>query len=123
LLFACKLRTDVDFLGRPAVERSRAEGVRRRLISFALEDPDVMPWGGELVLRDGVPAGQVMSAAWGATVGAGVGLAYVWDPAGGVVDRDALLASSYAVDVGGQRCPATVSLRPMVDPDGTAVRA
>ena len=36
-----------------------------------------MLWGGELVLRDGGPAGQVTSAAWGATVGAGVGLAYV----------------------------------------------
>ena len=36
-----------------------------------------MLWGGELLLRDGVPAGQVTSAAWGATVGACVGLAYL----------------------------------------------
>ncbi|RNM11018.1 GcvT family protein [Nocardioides pocheonensis] len=123
LQFACKLKGDVDFLGRTAVERVRAEGAHRRLVSFALADPEVMPWGGELVLRDGAPAGQVMSAAWGATVGAGVGLAYVWDPAGGVVDRDWLLGASYAVDVGGTRCPASVSLRPLVDPDGLAVRA
>ena len=34
-----------------------------------------MLWGGELVLRDGAPAGQVTSAAWGETVGASVGLA------------------------------------------------
>jgi 4-methylaminobutanoate oxidase (formaldehyde-forming) len=123
LLFACKLRTDVDFLGRAAVEAVRASGPRRRLVSFALADPDLMPWGGELVLRDGAPAGQVMSAAWGATVGAGVGLAYVWDPEGGVVDRDAVLAASYQVDVGGTRCPITVSLRPLVDPEGSATRA
>jgi 4-methylaminobutanoate oxidase (formaldehyde-forming) len=122
LLFACKLRTDVDFLGRAAVEAARAAGVRRRLVSFALADPDLMPWGGELVLRDGKPAGQVMSAAWGATVGAGVGLAYVWDPDGGIVDRDRVLAGSYQVDVGGNRCDASVSFRPLVDPDGEAVR-
>jgi len=123
LLFACKLKTDVDFLGRAAVEATRAAGARRRLVSFALTDPDLMPWGGELVLRDGAPSGQVMSATWGATVGAGVGLAYVWDPDGGVVDRDWVLAGDYVIDVGGSRCPITVSLRPLVDPDGLATKA
>jgi len=118
LLFACKLRTDIDFLGRAAVEKVRASGALRRLVAFAVSDPDVMPWGGELLLRNGVGAGQVMSASWGATVGAGVGLAYVWDPAGGVIDKDWLLGASYEIDVGGVRTPVMVSLRPLVDPDG-----
>ena len=83
LLFACKLRGDVDFLGRAAVEEARSRGPRRRLVSFVVDDPEPMLWGGELVLRDGVPVGQVTSAAWGETVGACVGLAYVADPAGG----------------------------------------
>ena len=82
LLFACKLRTDVDFLGRAAVEAARAAGPRRRLVSVVVADPDPMLWGGELVLRDGAPVGQLTSAAWGETVGACVGLAYVADPAG-----------------------------------------
>jgi len=122
LVFACKLKSDVDFLGRAAVESTRLAGPRRKLVSFAAADPDLMLWGGELVLRNGAPAGQVMSAAWGATVGAGVGLAYVWDPGGGVVDRDWLLGASYEVDAGGTRCPVSISLRPLVDPDGLAVR-
>jgi 4-methylaminobutanoate oxidase (formaldehyde-forming) len=113
----------VDFLGRSAVEANRARGARRRLVSFAVTDPEVMLWGGELVLREGVPAGQVMSAAWGATAGAAVGLAYVWDPEGGVVARDWLLGASYEVDAGGTRHPISVSLRPLVDPDGLAVKA
>jgi 4-methylaminobutanoate oxidase (formaldehyde-forming) len=92
-------------------------------VSFAVGDPEVMPWGGELVVRDGAAAGQVMSAAWGATVGAGVGLAYVWDPDGGVVGKDWLLGASYEIDVGGSRHPMTVSLRPLVDPDGLATKA
>ena len=33
LLFACKLKTDIAFLGREAVEKARAEGPRRRLVS------------------------------------------------------------------------------------------
>ena len=50
-----------------------------------------MLWGGELVLRGGAPAGQVVSAAWGATVGSCVGLAFVWDPAGGRVEVEKAL--------------------------------
>ncbi|MBO9522845.1 MAG: FAD-dependent oxidoreductase [Nocardioidaceae bacterium] len=122
LLFACKLGTDIDFLGRAAVEKARASGARRRLVSFALEDADPMLWGGELVLRDGRPAGLVTSAAWGATVGAAVGLALLWDPDGGVTDPAWVRASSYEVNVGGDLHPVRVSLRPLVDPDGERIR-
>ena len=110
LLFACKLKGDVDFLGRAAVEEARAHGPRRRLVSFVVDDPDPMLWGGELVLRDGVPVGQVTSAAWGETLGACVGLASVADPAG-VTSRDWVAGASYAVNVGGAVHPVTVGLR------------
>jgi 4-methylaminobutanoate oxidase (formaldehyde-forming) len=63
LLFACKLRTGIGFLGREAVEKARADGPRRRLVSLVLTDPGAMIWGGELVLRDGVAVGQVTSGA------------------------------------------------------------
>ena len=100
LTFACKLDGDVGFLGRAAVERARAEGVRRRLVSFVVEDPAPMLWGGELLRRDGVAVGQVTSAAWGETVGACVGLGYVADPAGPTT-RDWAREGDYTVDVGG----------------------
>ena len=81
LVFATALKGDKDFLGRAALEKHRdrlaAGGQRRRLVSFVVADPDPMFWGGELLVRDGRPAGQVTSAAWGETVGACVGLAYL----------------------------------------------
>lgn len=123
LTFTCKLGTDIDFLGRSAVEKIKAEGPRRRLVSFAVGDPEPMLWGGELILRDGVPSGQVMSAAWGATVGSAVGLASLWDPDGGVVDAAWIRAASYQVNVGGDIHPITVSLRPLVDPEGERIKA
>ncbi len=122
LLFACKLRTDVDFLGRAAVEAARARGPRRRLVSFVVDDPEPMLWGGELVLRDGVPVGQVTSAAWGETVGGCVGLAYVADPSG-VTSREWAASGAYAVNVGGAVRPVTVSLRAPYDPDNVRVRS
>jgi 4-methylaminobutanoate oxidase (formaldehyde-forming) len=121
LLFACKLRTDVDFLGRAAVEAARDAGPRRRLVSLVVDDPEPMLWGGELVLRDGAAVGQVTSAAWGETLGSCVGLAYVADPSGAAT-ADWVRAGSYALDVGGSVHPVTVGLRAPYDPDGLRVR-
>lgn len=122
LLFACKLGTDVGFLGREAVEKAKAAGPRRRLVSLVLGDPGVMMWGGELVLRDGVPVGQVTSAAWGETLGAAVGLGYIRDPAGTPVTAAFARTGTYQVNVAGQLVPATASLRPPYDPAGLRVR-
>ncbi|MGZ8723461.1 MAG: aminomethyltransferase family protein, partial [Aeromicrobium sp.] len=116
LLFACKLKTDVDFLGRTAVETARAEGPARRLVSFVCEEPDSMLWGGELVLRDGVAAGQVMSAAWGETVGASVGLAYITAPEGQTASADYLRAGDYEINVGGDLVSVRVLLKAPHDP-------
>jgi heterotetrameric sarcosine oxidase gamma subunit len=121
LLFACKLKTDISFLGREAVEKARALGPRRRLVSIMVDDPDTMMWGGELVLRDGVAAGQVTSAAWGEALGCAVGLAYVWHPAGDPVTADFARSGEYLVNAGGELRPARVSLRPPFDPAGDRV--
>nr|BFE58007.1 FAD-dependent oxidoreductase [Dactylosporangium thailandense] len=112
LLFACKLGSGIPFLGREAVERAKADGPRQRLVSLVAGDPDVMMWGGELVLCDGVPAGQVTSAAWGETLGACVALAYVRPSDGG----------AWQVNVGGTLVPVAVHRRAPFDPAGERVR-
>jgi heterotetrameric sarcosine oxidase gamma subunit len=135
LLFACKLKKDIPFLGREAVERARADGPRRRLVSLVLaepgaaepgvaetEDPDAMIWGGELVLRDGVALGQVTSGAWGETLGGYVGMAYIRLQDGGVLTPDVARSGCYQVNVGGQLYPATVHLRPPFDPAGDRIK-
>ena len=121
LLFACKLKTDIDFLGREAVEQAKADGPRRRVVGFSVGSAEPMLWGGELVLRDGAVAGQVTSAAWGATTGACVGLAYVRSPESAPV-TDWIRAGQYQVNVGGVLYPIAVSLKPIYDPDNTRVR-
>ncbi|WP_244928256.1 FAD-dependent oxidoreductase [Nocardioides sp. W7] len=113
LVFATALRGDKPFLGREALVARRAElargGARRRVVSFAVGSSEPMLWGGELVLHDGGPVGQVTSAAWGETVGACVGLAALRrdEP----VTEDWLAAGGFQVDVGGERCELRVSLR------------
>ena len=121
LLFACKLGTDIGFLGRDAVERACAEGVGRRLVGFAVSSPEPMLWGGELILRDGVPCGQVTSAAWGQAIGAAVGLGYLRGPV--PANADWIRAGAYEVNVGGRRYPIAVSLRPLYDSANARIRS
>ena len=101
-------------IAREALEASRARlaggGPRRRLVSLVLEDPAPMLWGGELLLHDGRPAGQVTSAAWGETVGASVGLALLRS-VGPVTPAD-LEQGGFQVDVAGERYDVQVSLKP-----------
>lgn len=122
LLFACKLKTDIPFLGREAVEKARADGVRKKLVGFAVDSAEPMLWGGELILRDGDVAGQVTSAAWGQTTGAGVGLAYLRSANGSVIDADWVRTGAYQINVGGTLYPITVSLRPLYDPAGERIK-
>jgi 4-methylaminobutanoate oxidase (formaldehyde-forming) len=122
LTFACKLKSPTGFIGREAVEKVRADGPRRRLVSFILADPDVMMWGGELVLRDGQAVGQVTSAAWSDTLGGSVGLAYVWRRDGAPVTTDYLKSGGFEINVGGGIYAASVSLRPLYDADNARIR-
>ena len=123
LKFTCKLAGTVDFIGRDAVERAVVEGPVRRLVSFRLEDPDPMLWGGELVLRDDQVAGQVTSVAWSATLGAAVGLAYVWRRDREPITAEYLGTGRYEVNVGGRLCAATVGLKAPYDPTNGRIRS
>ncbi len=122
LRFTCKLKTPIDFSGRAALESAIAEGPRRRLVSLRVGDPAVMLWGGELVLHDGVPAGQVTSAAWSATSGAAVGLAYVWRKDRGPVGPGDLDSGNWEV-VAGDVAPIDVQLEALYDPASARVRS
>ena len=65
--------------------------------------------------------GQLTSAAWGETLGAAVGLAYLRHPGGERVTPEFVRSGTYAVNVGGQVTSATVSLRPPFDPAGRKI--
>jgi 4-methylaminobutanoate oxidase (formaldehyde-forming) len=91
-------------------------------VSFVLDDPEVMMWGGELVLRDGEAVGQVTGAAWGATLGSCVALAYLWRRDGEPITLDHIRSGAYEINVGGALCSATLHTRSPFDPEGIRIK-
>ena len=122
LLFTAKLNTTIDFLGRTALEEARQRGARRRLTSFVVDDPSLMLWGGELVLRNGVPSGQVTSGAWGGTLGCSVGLAFIWNPEEETLSKEFLSEGTYQLNVGGTLSGITLHAKAPYDPENKKIR-
>jgi glycine cleavage system T protein len=118
--FACAFDKPGGFIGRDALLAQKARGVHKRLVQFALEDPEPLLYHNEPIYRDGVPVGYITSAAYGHTLGRSVGLGYVRDA--GAVTSAFINAGHYAIEVAGVRHAARASLAPMYDPGGTRMR-
>jgi 4-methylaminobutanoate oxidase (formaldehyde-forming) len=116
--FAVKLDKG-DFIGRDAVLAKREAGLARRMVQFKLRDPEPMLYHNEAIVRDGRIVGPITSGNYGHHLGAAIGLGYV--PCAGE-SAEAVLASSYEIEVAGKRFAADASLVPMYDPKSERVR-
>ncbi|MGP2494463.1 GcvT family protein [Mesorhizobium sp. PUT5] len=109
-----------DFIGRDAVLRKREEGLQRRLVQFRLRDPEPLLFHNEAIMRDGKIVSYITSGNYGHSLGGAVGLGYV--PCAGESEAE-MLASSYEIEIAGQRFPAEASLRPIYDPKAERTKA
>ncbi len=104
-----------DFVGREALVAQKAVGIlAKRHLSFLLEDPEPLLFGGEGVYRDGAWVGYLRAGAFGHTLGASVGLGSVACPDG--VTKDWIDAGTWTIDVAGECHAARPSLAPLYDP-------
>ncbi|MEO1794255.1 MAG: aminomethyltransferase family protein, partial [Pseudomonadota bacterium] len=108
-----------DFIGREAVLRKKESGLSRRLVQFALEDPEPLLFHNEPIVRDGEIVSYLTSGNYGHFLGRAVGLGYV--PSAGEAAAD-VLGSSFEIEVAGQRYRARASLKPMYDPTSARMR-
>jgi len=89
-----------DFIGKPALARQKAEGVKRRLTGIKLLERGV-PRAGAPVLVDGREAGKLCSATFSPSLQAGIGVGYL--------DQPALAAGTkVAVAIHGRDVPAEI---------------
>ncbi|ODA95684.1 FAD-dependent oxidoreductase [Mesorhizobium sp. SEMIA 3007] len=108
-----------DFIGRDAVLKKKEAGLNRRLVQFRLKDPQPLLFHNEAILRDGKIVGPITSGNYGHHLGGAIGLGYV--PCQGESEAD-VLASSYEIEIAGERFAAEASLKPMYDPKAERTR-
>ncbi len=93
-----------DFIGRSALEKQKAEGLKRKLAGFTLTERGV-PRHGQAVLKAGKKVGDVTSGTMSPTLGIPIGLAYV------PTDL-AAEGATFDVDIRGRATPARVVKTP-----------
>ena len=118
--FATKLSSNVDFVGRAALERQKVDGVGRRRILLALDDPEIVLMGLEPILVDGEILGYTTSATYGHTVGRSVAIGYV--RLGGHSIEDIVENGRFEIEAALTRHPARASLQALYDPTGVRLR-
>ena len=116
-----RLTKEGDFIGKQAcIERKANTHFTHRLVQILLKDPEPQMFHAEIVLRNGVPVGDVRAGSYGHTLGGAVGLAMV---TGDPVDAAYLAEGAWEVDIAGKIYPAEVSLKPMYDPGMEKIKA
>ncbi|TAJ40910.1 MAG: aminomethyl transferase family protein, partial [Reyranella sp.] len=112
--FAVSLKKKSDFIGRAALEKAKAAGPKRRLITLLVDAP-VQLYGGEAIRRDGKVLGVTSSAGWGHTIGKAVAFGYVAAEEAGHAD--------YEIEAFTQRHAATRIPGAAVDPERKKILA
>jgi 4-methylaminobutanoate oxidase (formaldehyde-forming) len=109
-----------DFIGRDALLTQRSEGVRRRLVHFAVDGDSPLLLHDEPIYRDGKRAGLTTSGGLGFRTGLSLCFGYV--NCGPGETRRQVLASDYEIAVAGTRYRLLPLDKPPYDPAGTRMR-
>lgn len=118
--WAVKLKSNIPFLGREALEAQRASPLKKMLAGFTVA-PKILLLGRETIYRDGKRVGWLSSGGCGHTIEKSIGYGYVRRAEG--VDRDFVLSGAYELEVATERVPAEVFLDPLYDPGMARVKS
>jgi sarcosine dehydrogenase len=118
LLWACKMKSGLPFIGRAALEAQLASGVKKLLAGFSVAEQVVL-LGRETIFRDGERVGWLASGGFGHSVDRAIGYGFV-RKAG--VDAAFLTSGRYELEVAAERIPAQLHLGALYDPEGLRIR-
>jgi glycine cleavage system aminomethyltransferase T len=108
--FAVKLDKPVPFIGKEALEKEKAQGVRRQLSCLVLTDRDTVALGNEPVrAKTGEVVSRVTSGGSGYSVGESIAYAYL-------PTKLAAAGTELSVEVFREEIPAEVVSMPLWDP-------
>jgi glycine cleavage system T protein len=119
--FAVAFDKNLPFIGRDALlQQKQAKTLAKRLLQFALDDPEPLLYHNEPIYRDGKLVGTTSSANYGHHLGRAIAMGYVRHEAG--VDADFVAGGKWEIEVGLKRYAARASLKPMYDPTSARMK-
>ncbi len=118
--WAVKLRSELDFKGRKAMETQKSSGVNKLMAGFTLHDKSITLLGRETIYRNGERVGWLSSAGYGHTIGCAIGYGFVRSKG---VTHDYVKSGEYELEVASQRVPAKVFVGPLYDAAMVRVKA
>ncbi len=119
--FAVSLEKPMGFIGQNALRKAKiASKLTKRIVQFTVDDAGPVFWSGELILRDGMPVGEVRSAGYGFAVGRSVLLALIENQEG--INKTYIEEGHWEVDIAGDKFSVTPHLRTPYDPRAERVK-
>lgn len=118
--WAVKMKSNIPFKGREAVQAQRDSGVKKIMATFTC-DGDVILSGRETIYRNGERCGWLSSAGFGHTLGKSIGMGYVRSDE--AIDKEHVLSGEYELEVATRRVKAEVTLAPLYDPKMAKVKS
>lgn len=120
LAFLCAMDKNTPFIGRDAVAAEKGKKLTKRLVQFALNDPQPLLYHNEPIYMDGRNVGYITSAGYSFTLNCAVGMGYVKHAAG--VDQALIDGAKFEIVVADKTVSARASLRPFYDPKGERMK-
>ncbi|MGB7242416.1 MAG: FAD-dependent oxidoreductase [Sulfitobacter sp.] len=118
--WAVKMKSNIAFKGRDAVQAQRETGVRKIMATFTCEG-DVILSGRETIYRNGTRCGWLSSAGFGHSLGKSIGMGYV--RSADILTKDDVMSGDYELEVATTRVKAQVTLTPLYDPKMTKIKS
>lgn len=118
--WAVKMKSNIAFKGREAVQAQRESGVKKIMATFTC-DGDVILSGRETIYRNGERCGWLSSAGYGHTLGTSIGMGYV--RSNQAIDKEYVLSGDYELEVATHRVKAKATLAPLYDPKMAKVKS
>ncbi|MEP7099603.1 MAG: FAD-dependent oxidoreductase [Burkholderiales bacterium] len=103
LAYTVNLDKPTNFIGKAALLKAQGQPLRKKLVTVVLDSSSHYAWGGEALLIDGAPVGELASVGWSPKANACVALAYLR----GDAVRRAHAGTPVAIDLWGEAVPAT----------------
>eukprot|EP00095_Tigriopus_kingsejongensis_P011884 maker-scaffold410_size180147-snap-gene-0.32 protein:Tk11884 transcript:maker-scaffold410_size180147-snap-gene-0.32-mRNA-1 annotation:"sarcosine mitochondrial" len=116
LMFTCKMKSDIDFLGKEALQGIQLNGTFRKKAGFTLDNRGVCLNGLEIIYRDGIVVGTVRRGEFAHYLHVPVAYGYVHHPEGEKISNQWIQAGEYEIEHMGDRYPAKIHLKSPFDP-------